>query len=89
MRHLVFALLAAIAISGCSWETYQNAEGRTSLRQKYPQGTRIYYEDGTYSRNMRNNQFRPEQHAVRPKEQPENVRGTRWEQPANPDSTGQ
>ncbi|WP_312266200.1 spore cortex protein [Neisseria sp.] len=89
MRHLVFALLTAIAISGCSWETYQNAEGRTSLRQKYPQGTRIYYEDGTYSRNMRNNQFRPEQHAVRPKEQPENVRGTRWEQPANPDSTGQ
>ena len=37
MRHFVFVLLAATAISGCSWETYQNAEGRTSLRQKYPQ----------------------------------------------------
>ena len=89
MRHLVFALLAATVISGCSWETYQNAEGHTSLRQKYPQGTPVVYEDGTYSRNMRNNQFRPEQHAVMPQGQPESVRGARWGKPADPNTVSQ
>lgn len=82
MRNISFVLLA-FALAGCSWETYQTDDGHTSLRQKYPQGTRVYYEDGTYSRNMRNNEFRPEQHAIRPQGgQQEETRGTRWEKPA-------
>ena len=80
MRYLLpLALLAAL--SACSWETYQNSEGRTALRQKYPAGTGVAYQDGTYSRNMRNNQSRPEQHAVLPAhaDHEQEVRGTHWE----------
>ncbi len=84
MRYLAL-LLAAAALSGCSWETYKNNEGRTALRQKYRTGTAVYYEDGTYSRNMRNNQFRPEQHAVPPagqnsaEPQTQDVQRTHWQ----------
>ena len=82
MRSIV--LLAALAaLSACSWETYKNADGRTALRQKYPAGTAISYENGTYSRNMRNNQYRPEQHAILPdgsvKSDSDEVRGTHWQ----------
>ena len=60
-----FALFTVMAVlTGCSWETYKNSQGQTTLRQKYPTGTAVSYEDGTYSRNMRNNQYRPEQHAI-------------------------
>ena len=83
MRYLAFAI-AAIVLAGCSWETYQNAEGRTSWRQKYESGTRVYYQDGSYSRNMQYNQYRPEQHAVKPGvAEPADVRGTSWQQPGS------
>ncbi len=77
-----FALFTVMAVlTGCSWETYKNSQGQTSLRQKYPTGTAVSYEDGTYSRNMRNNQYRPEQHAILPARSAEEqeVRGTHWE----------
>lgn len=60
MRYTALILAAAAALTGCTWETYQNESGHTSLRPKYEKGTRIYYEDGTYSRDMRYNQYRPE-----------------------------
>lgn len=83
MRYLAL-IIAALAASGCTWETYQNAEGHTSLRQKYEKGTRVYYQDGSYSRNMQYNQFRPEQHAVKPEvSEPADVRGTSWQTPGN------
>ncbi|STZ77136.1 spore cortex protein [Bergeriella denitrificans] len=76
-------LILAAALSGCAWETYQNAEGKTALRPKYEAGTRVYYQDGSYSRNMNYNQYRPEQHAVKPEREVEHdVRGTTWEKPA-------
>lgn len=77
-----FALFTVMAVlTGCSWETYKNSQGQTALRQKYPTGTAVSYEDGTYSRNMRNNQYRPEQHAILPAHSAEEqeVRGTHWE----------
>ena len=77
-----FALFTVMAVlTGCSWETYKNSQGQTALRQKYPTGTAVSYEDGTYSRNMRNNQYRPEQHAILPPRSAEEqeVRGTHWE----------
>lgn len=75
----LFSLLAALLMAGCSWETYQNSSGHTSLRPKYESGTRVYYEDGTYSGNMRHNQYRPEQRAVKPLEEQETVRRTHWQ----------
>lgn len=81
MRH-INCLLLVLALAGCSWETYQREDGSTALRQKYPQGTRVYYEDGTYSHNMRNNEFRPEQHAIKPQSTGnEEAQGTHWEKP--------
>ena len=77
-----FALFTVMAVlTGCSWETYKNSQGQTALRQKYPTGTAVSYEDGTYSRNMRNNQYRPEQHTILPARSAEEqeVRGTHWE----------
>ncbi len=78
MRYLTLILAAAV-LAGCTWETYQNADGKTALRQKYEKGTRVYYQDGSYSRNMNYNQYRPEQHAVKPELTKEHeVRGTKW-----------
>ncbi|OSI12780.1 spore cortex protein [Neisseria canis] len=82
MRY-IHCLLLALALTGCTWETYQTEDGRTSLRQKYPKGTPVYYESGTYSPNMRNNEFRPEQHAIQQSSgTDQEARGTHWEKPA-------
>lgn len=81
MRYLMVMAAALVALSGCVWETYQDADGHTALRQKYEKGTRVYYQDGSYSHNMNYNQYRPERHAVRPQDssEEENVRGTSWD----------
>ncbi|WP_416191644.1 spore cortex protein [Neisseria sp. CCUG12390] len=78
MRYLTM-ILAFAALAGCTWETYQKADGSTALRQKYEKGTRVYYQDGSYSRNMNYNQYRPEQHAVKPEmNRHRDVQGTTW-----------
>ncbi|PSJ79322.1 spore cortex protein [Neisseria iguanae] len=78
MRYLAM-VLALTALAGCTWETYQKADGSTALRQKYEKGARIYYQDGSYSRNMNYNQYRPEQHAVKPEmKHHQAVQGTTW-----------
>lgn len=86
MRKLTLLLAAAAILTGCTWETYQNENGRTALRQKYEKGTRVYYQDGTYSSDMRYNQYRPERRALKPlhgeAQEHENVRGTTWSKPA-------
>lgn len=90
MRYLTLIAVAVMSLAGCTWETYQKPDGHTALRQKYEKGTRVYYEDGTYSHNMRNNQYRPEQHAVKPSmSTEENVRGTNWQKPSNKQSADQ
>ncbi|WP_165010609.1 spore cortex protein [Neisseria yangbaofengii] len=79
MRYLAM-ILALAALAGCTWETYQKADGSTALRQKYGKGTRVYYQDGSYSRNMNYNQYRPEQRAVKPEMKPrQDVHGTTWD----------
>lgn len=78
MRYAALLLTLAV-LSGCAWETYQKADGSTALRQKYEKGTRVYYQDGSYSRNMKYNQYRPEPHAVKPEmENRHEVHGTTW-----------
>lgn len=79
MRYLAM-ILAVVSLAGCTWETYQNADGKTELRPKYEKGTRVYYEDGSYSRNMNYNQYRPEQHAVKPElSNTQEVDRTHWQ----------
>lgn len=62
---LILTVSAAL-LSGCAWETYQDGNGKTAVRQKYPAGTPVYYQDGSYSKNMNYNQYRPERRAVLP-----------------------
>lgn len=66
MRAGIYFVCGLLALSGCAWETYQDASGQTKLRQKYEPGTRVVYQDGTYSNNMRYNKLRPEPHAMKP-----------------------
>lgn len=82
MRYLTM-MVALAALAGCTWETYQKADGSTALRQKYETGTPVVYQDGSYSRNMRYNQFRPEQRAVTPSQSADEVRGTHWQTPGS------
>lgn len=63
----LFALLFLLpAVNACTWTTYTDENGKTALRQKYPAGTPVYYEDGTYQRNQRYNEYRPMQKTVTP-----------------------
>ncbi len=85
MSHRTLAcLVASLILAGCSWETYQNEQGKTSLRPKYEAGTRVYYEDGSYSSNMRYNEHRPEPHVLKPNSggAHDDVGGTTWQAPA-------
>lgn len=66
MRTGIFLLCSLCLLSACTWETYQDSHGQTRLRQKYEPGTRVVYQDGTYSHNMRYNSLRPEPHAMKP-----------------------
>ena len=46
-----FALFTVMAVlTGCSWETYKNSQGQTALRQKYPTGTAVSYEEAPHLR---------------------------------------
>lgn len=65
MRALLL-LYGLLALGGCTWETYQDQQGQTKLRQKYEPGTRVFYQDGTYSHDQRYNKLRPEPHAMMP-----------------------
>lgn len=64
MKFAFLAATTALLLSACTWETYETANGGTSLRQKYPMGTGIYYTNGAASQNTHYHQGRPEQHAI-------------------------
>ena len=66
MRTRIIALLALAALGGCTWETYQTENGGTALRQKYPNGTGVYYTNGAASQNTHYHSARPEPHAILP-----------------------
>ena len=55
--------LLLLLSASCTWTTYDD-NGITRLKQKYPTGTPVYYEDGTYQHDQRYNQYRPIQRAV-------------------------
>lgn len=60
---IFFFLLGSLA--ACSWVTYDD-NGRTRVRPKYPVGSSVIYEDGTYARDHRYNQYRPQAHVLEP-----------------------
>lgn len=66
MRSGLILLFSLFLLGGCTWETYQDAKGQTRLRQKYAPNTRVVYQDGTYSQNLRYNSLRPEPHTMIP-----------------------
>ncbi|MDF7676839.1 spore cortex protein [Neisseriaceae bacterium ESL0693] len=66
MRIALTLLCSLCFLAGCTWETYQDANGQTKLRQKYEPGSRVVYQDGTYSHNLRYNSLRPEPHVLKP-----------------------
>lgn len=56
---LLCCLTASTILSACSWDTYTKEDGSTGLRPTNSFGQSVYYEDGTYSRNQRYNEYRP------------------------------
>lgn len=59
-------LAACTLMAACTWETYENANGGTSLRQRYPTGTGVYYTNGAASQNTHYHDARPQPHAIVP-----------------------
>lgn len=66
MRFIISTVLAAVALSACTWEMYQNESGSTRLRQKYPTGSSVYYTEGAASQSPYHHSHRPVQHVVLP-----------------------
>lgn len=71
--------LALLVLAGCTWETYQDQSGHTSLRPKYEAGTPVVYEDGSYARNQRYNKLRPQPHALTPAGKATEAPRTHWQ----------
>lgn len=63
MKTLSILVGITLLLSSCTWTTY-NDNGQTKLRQKYPTGTPVYYEDGTYQNDQRYHSYRPRQRAI-------------------------
>lgn len=59
-------LMAVWSLSACTWEMYENEDGKTRLRQKYPLGTGVYYQNGAASQNTHYHDARPEQKVILP-----------------------
>lgn len=66
MKPILLGIFATLALSACTWETYQTEDGYTRLRQRYPTGTGIYYTEGAASQNTHYHSARPVQHAILP-----------------------
>lgn len=67
MKKLFFCTI--VLLSACTWETYQNADGKTALRQKYPIGSSVYYTEGAASQNTNYHGNRPVQHVITPNQE--------------------
>lgn len=77
-------LTVLLALSACTWETYETADGRTSLRQRYAPGTPVVYQDGTFARDQRYNAHRPVPVPVLRDQQNGSVPRTTWDNGADP-----
>lgn len=63
---LMTSFIACLALTACTWETYQTENGKMTVRQKYPNGTGIYHTKGEASQNTHFHSNRPQQHAIVP-----------------------
>lgn len=63
----IFTLLALLAtLNACTWDTYRDDNGKIHVKQRYPNGTGVYYSNGAASQNTHYHDTRPKQHAVLP-----------------------
>ena len=59
IKPLCVCLLSGLILTACSWNTYTKEDGTTGLRPTNKFGQSVYYEDGTYARDQRYNEYRP------------------------------
>ena len=59
IKPLCVCLLSCLILTACSWNTYTKEDGTTGLRPTNKFGQSVYYEDGTYARDQRYNEYRP------------------------------
>lgn len=81
-------LLALIALSACTWETYQDQQGKTGLRQRYAPGTPVVYQDGTFARDQRYNEYRPVPVPVTREQHQHSVPRATWSGDSVPEAPG-
>ena len=59
IKLLCVCLISGLILTACSWNTYTKEDGTTGLRPTNKFGQSVYYEDGTYARDQRYNEYRP------------------------------
>ena len=59
IKPLCVCLISGLILTACSWNTYTKEDGTTGLRPTNKFGQSVYYEDGTYARDQRYNEYRP------------------------------
>ena len=59
IKPLCVCFVSGLVLSACSWNTYTKEDGSTGLRPTNKFGQSVYYEDGTYARDQRYNEYRP------------------------------
>lgn len=79
-------LLALLSLTACTWETYQDQHGKTGLRQRYAPGTPVVYQDGTFARDQRYNEYRPVPVPVTREQHQHNAPRTTWSNETTPEA---
>ena len=64
IKPLCVCFISGLVLSACSWNTYTKEDGSTGLRPTNKFGQSVYYEDGTYARDQRYNEYRPIRRAL-------------------------
>ena len=59
LKPLCVCVMSGLILTACSWNTYTKEDGTTGLRPTNKFGQSVYYEDGTYARDQRYNEYRP------------------------------
>ena len=66
MKNILLGAILVGLLGGCTWDTYRDKDGKMHVSQRYPNGTSVYYTNGSASQNTRYNDARPVQHAILP-----------------------
>ena len=69
MSRTFLFLSLVLGLSACTWDTYQGEDGKMHVKQRYPNGTGVYYTNGASSQNTHYHNGRPEQHVILPSDE--------------------